>query len=106
MNATKQERKDLDQANTAANDPASAAAAEFEGEVREFVRRDISIRQRPRTPTGGDAAAENMNSLIQRVSIASMEEIERVISELQAMRDSLRAEADRVQRDITNYAGM
>ena len=55
---------------------------------------------------GGDAAAENMNSLIQRVSIASMEEIERVISELQAMRDSLRAEADRVQRDITNYAGM
>jgi len=107
MNATKQERKDLDQASTAANDPASAAAAEFEGEVREFVRRDISIRQRPRTPAGGgDAAAENMNSLIQRVSIASMEEIERVISELQAMRDSLRAEADRVQRDITNYAGM
>src|SRR5271166_386515 len=104
MNATKQER--TDQANTAANDPASAAAAEFEGEVREFVRRDISIRQRPRTPTGGDTAAENMNSLIQRVSIASMEEIERVISELQAMRDSLRAEADRVQRDITNYAGM
>ena len=47
-----------------------------------------------------------MNSLIQRVSVASMEEIERVISELQAMRDSLRAEADRVQRDITNYAGM
>ena len=85
----------------------ASAAAEFEGEVREFVRRDISIRQRPRTPAGGgDAAAENMNSLIQRVSVASMEEIERVISELQAMRDSLRAEADRVQRDITNYAGM
>ena len=28
MNATKQERKDLDQANTAANDPASAVASQ------------------------------------------------------------------------------
>jgi hypothetical protein len=34
-----------------------------------------------------------MNSLIQRASVSSIEEIERVISGLQAMRDPFRTEA-------------
>jgi hypothetical protein len=98
--------QDLDPAATAASDPSSSAAEEFEGEMREFLRRGISIGERPQTPTTGHTAAEDMNSLIQHVSVSSTEEIERVISELQAIRDSFRTEGDRVQRATTNYAGM
>jgi hypothetical protein len=39
-------------------------------------------------------------------SVASAVEIERVISELQAMRSSFRTEGDRVERATTNCAGM
>src|SRR5262249_2361658 len=48
----------------------AAATTEFEGEVREFVRRDVSFRQRVRPQAASDNAAENVNSLIQRVSTA------------------------------------
>jgi hypothetical protein len=101
MNTT----EDLDPATEDANDPANAAAAELEGAVREFLRRDISTRQRTRTPTTGDTAAEHVNSLLQRVSVSSTEEVERVISELQAMRDALCTESDRVQRAAAHHTG-
>jgi hypothetical protein len=115
MNATiKPERLgDVEQAAAAAIEQAQAqaiaAASEFEGEVREFVRRDVSFRQRLRPQTSGDGAgamAENVNNVIQRVATASAEEIERVIAELQALRDQLRGEAERVQREVSTYAGM
>jgi hypothetical protein len=59
-----------------------------------------------RTLTTAGTGAEDANSLIQRLSVSSAVEIERVISELQAMRASFRTEGDRVQRAATNYAGM
>ena len=101
-NATKQ---DLDPTFTTVNDPASATATKLEGEARKFLRLGISIRERPQTPTG-DTAAEDVNSLIQRLSVSSAIEIERVISELQAMRSSFRTDGDRVQRATTNCEGM
>ena len=106
MNVRTDRLSEVEQAAAAAMEQASAAANEFEGEVREFVRRDASFRQRPRPQQAGETAMDNMNSLIQRVLTASVEEIDRVITELQAMRDLLRGEADRVQREISNYAGM
>jgi hypothetical protein len=84
-------------------DQTAAAAAEFEGEVREFVRRDISFRRRARLE-GGDVP-ENAG-VIDRISGAAIEEVERVMAELSTMRDVLRAEGERVQREVTNYAGM
>jgi hypothetical protein len=47
-----------------------------------------------------------LNSLIRRVSGASMEEIDRVILELQGMRDMLRNEGERVSREIAGYASL
>jgi hypothetical protein len=82
------------------------AAAEFEGEIREFVRRDVSFWRRQRQEPATEAVADSVNSVIQRVSGASVEEIERVIGELQAMRDVLRAEGERVQREVAAYANM
>ena len=54
-------------------DQAAAAATsnEVEGEIREFVRRDVSVFRRPRGESG-DVAVDNINSLIQRVSGASV----------------------------------
>ena len=85
---------------------ASATVSEVEGEIREFVRRDISIFRRSRQPENADVAAENISALIQRVSGQSVDEIERVIAELSQVRDMLRSEADRVQREIAGYAAL
>jgi hypothetical protein len=86
-----------------------AAANAFEGEIREFVRRDVSFLRKPRPdgePVQTDPVTENLNSLIRRVSGASMEEIDRVILELQGIRDMLKAEGDRVGREIAGYASL
>lgn len=83
------------------------AVSAFEGEIREFVRRDAGAQRRQHVPEpAADASAENMNSLIQRVSGASMEEIDRVISELQSVREMLRSEGERVSREIAGYASL
>ena len=84
-------------------DPAS-----FEGEIREFVRRDVAPARRMPAATqmpGGDAQAE-LNALVARVANASMDEIDRVILELQGVREMLRAEGERVTRDIASYASL
>ena len=98
MSVTKAERTgEIDQA------AATAAVEQVEGEIRAFVRRDISVFRRTRTE-GGDAAADNANSIIDRVSGASVNEIERVMAELAGVRDMLRSEGERVQREIAGYA--
>jgi hypothetical protein len=86
-----------------------AAANAFEGEIREFVRRDVAFprqRQNTQVDTPQDPAADNLNSLIRRVSGASMEEIDRVILELQSVREMLRKEGERVNREIAGYASL
>jgi hypothetical protein len=83
------------------------AAAAAEGEIREFVRRDVAFLRRPReAEAASDPITDNLNALIRRVSGASMEEIDRVILELQSIRDMLRAEGERVSREIAGYASL
>ena len=88
---------DIDQA------AAVSVAEQVEGEIREFVRRDVSVFRHPRAE-GGDA--DSINSLIQRVAGQSIGEIDHVIGELTRLRDMLRSEGDRVQREISNYASL
>ena len=85
-----------------------AAATAFEGEIREFVRRDVATlrRQRSEGDAAADPAAENLNALIRRIAGASMEEIDRVILELQGIRDMLRSEGERVSRELAGYASL
>ena len=83
------------------------AVSAFEGEIREFVRRDAGVQRRQReAEMNPEAGAENMNALIQRVSGASMEEIDRVVAELQGVRNMLREEGERVSREIAGYASL
>lgn len=91
-----------------------AAVTEVEAGIRDFVRNDVAYLRRPAAgaPVSGeptlDATAEatvnNVNSLIQRVAGTSLSEIETLVSELEALRDLLHNEGQRVQREIAGYA--
>ena len=40
---------------------------EFEGEIREFIRRDVAHLRRPQGDGASEQAASNINSLLERV---------------------------------------
>jgi hypothetical protein len=91
-----------------------AAVSEVEAGIREFVRNDVAYLRRPAPsmvssvepalePTA-EATVNNVNSLIQRVAGTSLAEIEKLIAELESLRDLLHAEGQRVQREISGYA--
>ena len=85
-----------------------ATANAVEGEIREFVRRDVSFLH-PRhseVDAANDPAAENLNAVVQRVAGDSMEEIDRVIRALESVRDMMRNEGERVSREIAGYASL
>jgi superfamily I DNA and/or RNA helicase len=88
----------------AAEDDTSAMTA-VEGEIREFIRRDFGSERRP-TANGGEMVANNISSLLQRVSADGVQEIDRLIGELETLRDRLQNEGERVQREITKYANL
>ncbi|MBM3530070.1 MAG: hypothetical protein FJX62_18465 [Alphaproteobacteria bacterium] len=102
MTVTKPERPgDADQAIEAT----IAAVDEVEGEIRAFVRRDVSVFRRPR-PETTDVSMDGVNSALQRVAGASVVEIERVIGELSNVRDLLRGEGERIHRELAGYASL
>src|SRR6266568_8027640 len=80
--------------------------AEFEGEIREFIRRDVAPWRKRSPESTTEAPADNVNHLVQRVAGASMSEIDNVIIELQNVREVLRKEGERVQREISGYANL
>ena len=84
------------------------AVTAFEGEIREFVRRDVAHlrRQRNDVEQPSEPVMDNLNVLIRRVSGASIDEIDRVILELQGVREMLRSEGERVGREIAGYASL
>ena len=113
-----------EQTETIAEDSNLAAVSEVEAGIRDFVRNDIAYLRRPganaaagsttETATGtetsasldssAEATVNSVNSLIQRVAGTSLAEIEKLIGELESLRDLLHAEGQRVQREISGYA--
>jgi len=77
---------------------------ELEGEIREFVRRDVGTNFGPEPENESGPVASNINSVLQRVTATSVQEIDQLITELQAMSDILNSEAERVQREIVQYS--
>ncbi len=97
----------------AEEDPNLAAVSEVEAGIRDFVRNDVAYLRRPapNTPNAEaapeqstEATVNNVNSLIQRVAGTSLAEIEKLIGELESLRDLLHDEGQRVQREISGYA--
>ncbi len=101
-------------AETADEDSNLAAVSEVEAGIRDFVRNDIAYLRRPQQgvvaspetlpDTSPESTVNSVNSLIQRVAGTSLGEIEHLISELEALRELLHAEGQRVQREISGYA--
>jgi len=82
----------------------SQKVAEFEGELQDVVRKNVTYW---RKPSDGEAvSADGINAAIQRVAGASLDEIDHVIGQLEAMRDTLRREGERVQHEISVYADL
>ena len=87
---------------------------EFEGEIREFVRKDVAPwrkrgeRADVARADGGsvESQADSVSTLVQRVAGASLQELDSMIEELRSMREWLRVEGERVQREIAGYATM
>ena len=81
-----------------------ATEAEIEGNIRELVRRDTTaIRQ---VESESELAANNLSTLLRRVSGNSAREIDNLIGELSVLRDKLQADSDRVEREIVEYASL
>ena len=97
-------RSDRAPARIAAN---GSDVASFEGEIREFIRRDVAPRRAQNDGAlPGDPASDHANKLMSNVSGAAMEQIDRVILELQGIRDMLRNEGERVSREISGFASL
>ena len=79
------------------------APSEFEGEIREFIRRDVGhLRRAPNE--NAEQAVNGIHSLLDRVSGSSVTEIDSLIADLRNVRDFLHTEGERVQREIASYA--
>jgi hypothetical protein len=80
-----------------------AGETQVEGQIREFVRRDVAtLRRQPENDS--EIVASNIGTLLQRVAGTSVKEIDKLIAELQTLREMLHNEGARVQREIVEYA--
>jgi hypothetical protein len=80
--------------------------SEVEGNIRELVRRDSAGLRQSGDSSDSEMIANNVGSLLRRVSGTSTREIDNLINELQNLRDKLRTDGNRVQRDIVEYAAL
>ena len=97
---------------------APSAAVELELGIRDAIHRDRGPVRRPiLNPVPGRSSQESADTsvlvqrssgqtaaLVHQMSNASVEEIEKVISHLQEMRQALQEHAAHVQRELTGYA--
>ena len=81
------------------------AETKVEGEIRELVRRDV-VTSRERQPENESEMASSINSVLQRASTTSVQEIDKLITELQTLSDTLHSERARVQREIVQYSNL
>jgi hypothetical protein len=79
---------------------------EMDGEIREFVRREVVTTPGRQPDNESEMVANNLNSLLQQATGTSVQEIDKLITELQTLRDTLQSEAARVQGEIVEYANL
>ena len=85
------------------------AAPSPTSEIQGQERPDSTDQEPPRrfvpTPIAPpDSVVSRASSVMERVATISISEIEALIKELEHLRDFLRQESDRIQRDIEGYA--
>jgi hypothetical protein len=80
------------------------AETEVEGGLRELVRRDVVTDLRRQSENESEMVASSVNSVLQRATTTSVQEIDKLITELQTLSDTLHSERARVQREIVQYS--
>src|SRR5262245_47288604 len=80
------------------------AETEMEAEIREFVRRDVVTNRERQPENESEMVASSINAVLQRATTTSVQEIDKLITELQTLRDTLHSERARVQREIVQYS--
>jgi hypothetical protein len=80
-----------------------ADMADGEGNIREL--RDAAAF-RPSEHNDGEMTANNLSTLLGRVSGTSTREIDNLIGDLQTLRKKLQTDSNRLQRDIADYASL
>jgi hypothetical protein len=80
----------------------------IEDEIRESLQHHVASphQERNNADPANDPAAKHLNELIRRVASASMEEIDRVIVELQGVRNMLHDEGERLSQEVAQYAAL
>ena len=78
----------------------------MEAEIREFVRRDVMSNRERHSDKESEVAASSINSVLQRASTSSVQEIDKLIAELQTLSDTLDKERARVQHEIVQYSSL
>ena len=82
------------------------AAAQLEEDITALIRRDSPpSHHRDREPVASPTSG-HMNGLLQQVAGTSIEEIDRIILELQSVRDMLRGESERLSNEVARYANL
>src|SRR5262245_965397 len=69
------------------------AETEVEAEIREFVRRDVVTNRERQPENESEMVASSINSVLQRATTASVQEIDKLITELQTLRHMLHSKA-------------
>jgi ElaB/YqjD/DUF883 family membrane-anchored ribosome-binding protein len=80
------------------------AETEVEAEIREFVRRDVVTNRERQPENESEMMASSINSVLQRATTTSVQEIEKLITELQTLSDTLHSERARVQQETVQYS--
>lgn len=99
----------------AQTDSGMSSVSDVEAGIRDFVRNDVAYLRRSAPgllPPEPQAALEDtteqtvssVSSMIQRFAGTSLNEIENLLTELEALRDLLHNESERVQREVAGYA--
>ena len=70
-------------------EPDKSMESAVEGEIREFVRRDVTLRRSPEAES--EVVANNISTLLQRVAGSSVQEIDRLMAELHTLREMLQS---------------
>ena len=82
---------------------ADKIASDTERNIRE-LRDSVAFGQAE--SFDGETTANNLSTLLERVSGTSTKEIDNLIGDLQALRKKLQVDSNRIQRDIADYASL
>jgi hypothetical protein len=95
---------DISESSKSTDQSKPVGSLEPKGYSRETIRIDAASASEQQAEGGSEIGTDSANALLRKIAGASFTEIDRLIDELHALRDHLREEGLRVQREIVKYA--